>query len=364
LSRKTKKRKDDHIKISLKKNVNAKEITTGFEDIYFIHQALPECDRDKISLATTVFDHDFSAPIFIGAMTGGTEKAKKINAFIAKAIQELGLGMCVGSQRAAIEEPNLEKTYKIVRKNAPTAFLAANIGAAQLVQGYGAKEVARAVEMIEADALTIHLNPLQEAIQPEGETNFKGVLRKISQITETLQIPIIVKETGAGISHEVAEKLEQAGVSAIDVSGSGGTSWSAVEYYRAKSVIDRYHQRLGKSFWDWGIPTAVSLVEVSQSTNLIVIASGGIRTGIDVAKALALGANLTSMSSPILAPATISATEVINTIRFFIEELRTTMFLIGAKSVEEMKKSPMLLFGRTLEWLKKRGFKPEFYEGR
>ncbi|MCK4478304.1 type 2 isopentenyl-diphosphate Delta-isomerase [Candidatus Bathyarchaeota archaeon] len=360
----TENRKADHIRISLEENVHARRIATGFESVCFVHRALPEIDRDRIRLTTRVFDHEFSAPIFVGAMTGGTKEAAKINTFIAEAVEELGLGMGVGSQRAAIEEAELESTYKIVRKKAPEAFLVANIGASQLVQGYGVEEAERAVEMIEADALAIHLNPLQEAIQPEGEANYVGVLQKIEEITKALQLPIIVKETGAGISAETAKKLEQAGVQGIDVSGAGGTSWAAVEYYRAKTAEDVFRQRLGESFWDWGIPTVASLVEVSQSTKLTVMASGGVRTGIDVAKALALGASLASMSTPILRPATKSTSEVKKVLNFVIEELRNTMFLVGAESLDEMKKAPLILLGETADWLEKRGFKPELYARR
>lgn len=360
----TENRKDDHIRISLKENVAAKQVTTGFEDVYFVHQALPEINRDKICLATRVFDHEFLAPVFVGAMTGGTRKAAKINTFIAGAVEELGLGMGVGSQRAAIENPKLESTYKIVRKKAPNAFLVANFGAPQLVQGYGVKEAEKAVEMIEADALAIHLNSLQEAIQLEGEASHFGVLRKIEEITETVQVPVIVKETGAGISAEVSKKLERAGVRGIDISGAGGTSWAAVEYYRAKIAHDTFRQRLGESLWDWGISTVASLVEVCRSTKLTVIASGGIRTGTDVTKALALGASLASMSTPILRPACKSAEEVKKTLSFFVEELRNIMFLVGAERVSELKKTPLVLLGKTAEWLKNRGFKPETYARR
>lgn len=359
----TENRKAEHIKISLKEDVRAKQ-TTGFENVHFVHQALPEVDRDKIRLSTRTFNHSFSAPIFVGAMTGGTQEAKKINGFIAEAVGELGLGMGVGSQRAALEDSKLESTYNIVRKKAPEAFLVANLGAPQLVQGYGVKEVERVVEMIDADALAIHLNPLQEAIQPEGEVDYAGALKKITEITEILQVPVIVKETGAGISAEVAKKLEQAGVEGINISGAGGTSWAAVEYYRAKTAKDVFHQQLGESFWDWGIPTAASLVEVSQSTNLVVIASGGVRTGIDVAKSLALGANLVSMSTPILRPATKSVDEVKKTLNFLIKELRNTMFLVGAESVNELAKVSIVLLDKTAEWLEKRGFKPEEYARR
>lgn len=360
----TENRKTEHIRISLEQDVQAKHVTTGFEDVHFVHRALPEIDRSKVHTATKVLGHEFSAPIIIGAMTGGTRKAAKINTSIAEAVEELGLGMGVGSQRATLEKPRLESTYRVVRKKAPNAFLMANIGAPQLVRGYGLREAEKAVEMIEADALAIHLNPLQEAIQPEGEASYAGVLEKIGQIAERLPVPVIAKETGAGISAEVAKQLEQVGVKGIDVSGAGGTSWAAVEYYRAEVAGDDLHQRLGESFWDWGIPTVVSIVEVSQSTQLATIASGGVRTGTHVAKALALGANLASISTPILRPATMNSKEVKKTLSFYTEEFRNTMFLVGARSTDELKRTPIILLGKTAEWLEKRGFKPASYTRR
>jgi isopentenyl-diphosphate delta-isomerase len=364
LQNETENRKVDHIDISLHENVKSRNITADFENVRFVHRALPEINRDKIKLKTKVFGHQFSAPIFVGAMTGGTRRAVKINANIAKAVQELGLGMGLGSQRAAIENSRLESTYRIARKNAPTAFLMANIGAAQLVQGYKVKEVMSAIDMIEADAVAIHLNPLQEAIQLEGEAKYSGVIKAVERLTRAIDIPIIVKETGAGISAEVARKLENAGVKGIDVSGAGGTSWAAVEYYRAKKAKDRFHQRLGESFWDWGLSTVVSLVEVCQSTHLRVIASGGVRSGTDTAKSLARGANLASMTTPLLSPATKSANEVKKTLNFVIEELRNTMFLVGAGNVADLSTVPIVLMGKPAEWLRNRGFKPEMFARR
>lgn len=360
----TENRKAEHIRIALAENVRAKRITTGLEDIHFVHKALPEIDRDRISLATQMFDHTFSAPLLVGAMTGGTKEAENINGLIAEAVEELGLGMGVGSQRAALEDPELESTYKVVRKEAPNAFLIANIGAPQLVQGYGLREAEKAVEMIEANALAIHLNSLQEAIQPEGEAKYAGVLEKIGEITEKLQVPVIVKETGAGICAEVANALEQAGVKTVDVSGAGGTSWAAVEYYRAGNAGNMFHKKLGESFWDWGIPTAASIIEASQSTDLTIIASGGVRMGTDVAKALAIGASLSSVSTPILHPATKSTSEVKKALCLMMEELRNTMFLTGADSVDDLKKAPVVLSGKTAQWLRMRGFKPEIYARR
>lgn len=364
MSRKTRKRKADHIKICLEEDVQARHAETGFEDIHLIHRALPEISRERIDLSTTVFNHRFSAPVIVGAMTGGTAEATRINAAIAEAVEELGLGMGVGSQRAAIEDPGLEETFAVARKKAPTAFLIANIGAAQLVRGYGPKEARKAVEMIQADALAIHLNPLQEAVQPEGETNYVGVLEKIGEIAGALDVPVIVKETGAGIAAEEAKKLEEAGVSGIDVAGAGGTSWAAVEYHRAKSAQDEPLKKLGETFWDWGVPTAVSLIEVTQSVRVPVIASGGMRTGIHAAKALALGASLVSLSSPILRPATRGFEEVKRVLGYVVRELRNVMFLVGAESTRKLREAPVVITGRTAEWLRARGFELEAYARR
>ncbi len=364
MSNQVEERKFDHIQICLEENVQARKATTGFEDLFFVHKALPEIERDKIDLSTAIFNHKFSAPIIIEAMTGGATKALKINAAIAEAVEELRLGMGVGSQRAAIENPELKGTFSIARKKAPTAFLIANIGAPQLVEGYGVKEAKNAVEMMDADALAIHLNPLQEMVQPEGETNYVGVVEKIREIAETLDVPVIVKETGAGIAAEEASILQKAGAKGIDIAGAGGTSWAAVEYHRAKRARDEFRQRLGEVFWDWGIPTAVSLVEVVQSVDLTVIASGGIRSGMHVAKALALGATSVGMASPALRPATTSSNMVKKLLQFVINELANVMFLVAADSVEKLKKVPIVLTGRTAEWLKIRGFQPEHYARR
>jgi len=364
LPTKTQGRKSDHIRICLEEDVQHSHVTTGFEDIYFIHKALPEIERDKISLATTVFDHKFSAPLMVEAITGGTTEAVKINAAIASAVEELGLGMGVGSQRAAIEKPSLGKSFSIARKKAPTAFLIANIGGPQLARGYGVKEARKAVDMMDADALAIHLNALQEAVQPEGETSFKGVLDKIGEIVEALDVPVIVKETGAGIAAEEAKLLASMNVAGIDVAGVGGTSWAAVEFHRARQKRDEFHQELGKAFWDWGLPTAISLIETLQSVSITVIASGGIRTGIDVAKSLSLGANLAGIAHPILLAATKGPREVEKTLQVVIEGLRNTMFLVGAESISKLREVPLVITGKTAEWLKMRGFQPENYSKR
>ena len=364
MTKETRKRKADHIRISLNHNVQARKVTAGFEDTHLIHNALPEIDKQDIDLSTTVFNHKFSAPLIVGAITGGTSEAAKINAAIAEAVEELGLGMGVGSQRVAIEDKTLEKTFAIARKKAPTAFLIANLGGVQLVHGYGLKEVKKAVEMIDADAIAIHLNPLQEAVQPEGQTRFGGVLEKIGEIAKELGKPVIAKETGAGIAAEEAKRLEAANVEGIDISGAGGTSFAAVEYYRAKGKSNSSQRRLGEVFWDWGIPTAVSLVEVSQSVNIPIIASGGIRSGVEMAKALALGASLTSISKPVLEAAVKGVKETKRELLLLIEELKNSMFLVGADTVQALKEKPVVITGKTAEWLRLRGFNIEVYAKR
>lgn len=359
-----KERKADHIEICLKETVQASKVTTGFEDVSLVHRALPELDRQKIDMSTNIFGHNFSAPFFVGAMTGGTDKATKINIALAEAVEELNIGMGVGSQRIAIDNPKVEHSFSVVREKAPTAFILANIGGPQLVSKYGLKEAKKAIKMVKANALAIHLNPLQEAIQPEGETNYSNLLQSIRKLTNELDVPIIVKETGSGISSEDATLLEEAGVAGIDIAGAGGTSWAAVEYYRSKTRLDNYGQRLGLTFWDWGIPTAISLVETVSSVDLPVITSGGIRNGIEITKAIALGAKLVSATYPFLYPATKSSEDVKKALQYLIEEVRNTMFLVGADSIEQLKNISVVITGKTAEWLKTRGFQPEIYARR
>jgi len=357
-------RKADHIEVCLKEDVQSKKVSTGFEEIHLVHRAIPEIEREKVDLSTTVFGYKFSAPVFVGAMTGGTAKATKINAALAEAVEELGIGMGVGSQRIAIDNPKVAHSFSVVREKAPTAFILANIGGPQLVGKYGVKEAKKAVEMVKANALAVHLNALQEAVQPEGDTNYSNLLHKIGKLAQELDVPVVVKETGAGICAEDAAMLAAEGVAGIDVAGVGGTSWAAVEYYRAKVRKDGFSQRLGETFWDWGIPTAASLVEAVQSVDVPVIASGGIRNGIDVTKALALGASLASVTYPFLGPATNGSEDVKKALQLMVGEVRNAMFLVGANSIQKLQKVPVVLTGKTAEWLEARGFKPEVYARR
>lgn len=364
MAKKTEERKDDHIAICLKENVQARKVSTGFEEIHLVHKALPEINLAEINMMGKIFNHKFSAPLIVESMTGGTRDGSKINIAIAAAIEELGLGMGVGSQRAAIESPTLESTFSVARKEAPNAFIMANVGAAQLAKGFGAKEAKKAVEMLEADAFLIHLNPLQEAIQPEGETSFNGVAAKIASIVKGLDVPVIVKEVGCGISAAEAKQLEALGVAGIDIAGAGGTSWAAVEFFRSVKRRDLTRQRLGETFWDWGIPTAASLIETTQVAHIPVIASGGLRSGIDLAKAIALGASLTGIAYPVLDPAIHGAEEVKTKLQLLLDELKTTMFLVGADSIQKLRRVPLIVTGKMADWLVMRGFEPQNYARR
>lgn len=327
-------RKTEHLRISLEEDVRFRNLTTGLESYHFVHQALPEIKRNQIDLSTTLLDKHLNAPLIISSMTGGTEEAETINKNLALAAQTHGLGMGIGSQRAALEEPGLSHTYQ-VRDVAPDVLLLANLGAVQLNYGYGVEHCQRAVEMIEADGLILHLNPLQEALQPEGNTDFSGLLAKIEEVCHGLSVPVIVKEVGWGISEEVARKLADAGVAAIDVAGAGGTSWSEVEMHRADSETSR---RIAAAFADWGIPTAESIRMARRGApGVTLIASGGIRTGVEAAKSIALGADAAALATPFLQPAIVSPEAVGAKIREILAELRTAMFCVGAGNLQGLK---------------------------
>jgi isopentenyl-diphosphate delta-isomerase len=329
----TETRKNDHIRINLEEDIRS-GLTNGLEHYRFDHQALPDLDLNLVDLTTEVFGTKLNAPILISSMTGGTKDAGEINRVLATAAQEMGVAMGLGSQRAALEQPNLEHTFK-VRTEAPDILLFANLGAIQLNYGYGVDECQRAIDMVEADALYLHLNSLQEAVQPEGDTSFAGLLKKIELVCKTLDVPVIAKEVGWGISGETARKLVDAGVAAIDVAGAGGTSWSQVEMYRAQSESQA---RLAAAFINWGIPTSESIVQVVNAVPQIpVIASGGIRTGIDIAKCIALGAVIGGMAGPFLKAAVISIDQTIQTILEIKREIQIAMFATGSSKPQELR---------------------------
>jgi isopentenyl-diphosphate delta-isomerase len=344
-----KQRKKDGIDIPLKKDVQAKTTSNYLEYIRFIHNALPEIDYNDIDTSTTFLNHKFSAPVIVDSMTGGTPDAININARLAQLSDKYGFAMGLGSQRAGLASEELADTYSVARKNAPNAFLIANIGGAQLSDGLTVDNIRKIVNMIQANALAIHLNPLQELIQPEGEPKYRGVLEKITELVRNLDTPIIVKEVGAGISKEVAINLEMAGVAAINVAGAGGTSWAGVEKLRAETAKDVIKIHLGEMFWDWGIPTAASLIEVKKAVKLPIIASGGLRNGLEIAKCMAVGADICAMAFPFLRKASESEENLFKFADTVLAELKSTMFLVGAKNISALKSSRYILTGALAE---------------
>lgn len=332
-------RKDDHIRINLEKDVQSK-INSGLNLYQFIHNALPEINFDSVNTEQLLFNKIVKLPILISSMTGGTKQAQMINHILAEAAEEFGLAMGVGSQRAAIINPDLVKSFQ-VRHIAPNILLFANLGAIQLNYGFGEDECIRAVEMISADALILHLNPLQEAIQPEGDTNFSGLLNKIGSICNLQRFPVIVKEVGWGIGSELARKLYDVGVAAIDVSGAGGTSWSQVERFRLTTTQEI---EVAESFIDWGIPTAAALVAVKKALpNTIIFASGGLRNGKDLSKCIALGANLAGLAGTFLKAAMVSSNNLFDLIATMQRILRISMFATGSKNIKEFQNKKIKL---------------------
>jgi isopentenyl-diphosphate delta-isomerase len=333
-------RKADHIRINLDENVQFPRLTTGLENYSFVHQALPELNLADIQTSTTFFDKPLSAPILISSMTGGTAEAQRINRNLAIAAQEANIAMGLGSQRAAIEDSALVSTF-YVRDVAPDILLFANVGAVQLNYGYGIDQCRQAVETAEADALILHLNVLQEAVQPEGDVDFSGLFSKVEQICTLLDVPVIAKEVGWGISEQMARQLADAGVSALDVAGAGGTSWSEVEYHRAP---DAFHAQVAACFADWGIPTAYSVIYAKRAApSLPVIASGGLRNGIDIAKSIALGADLAGLAGPFLKAAVESPEDVLSVIKLLTRQFKIAMLCAGAGNIDTLANTPLTL---------------------
>lgn len=332
-------RKEEHLRITLNEDVAFKQVTTGFEAYDFVHQALPEINLRDIDLSTVFLGHSLRAPLLISPMVGGIEEARRINRNLAIAAQEAGVAMSVGSLRCAIEDQDAAHTYQ-VRDVAPDVLLFANLGAVQLNCGYGVEECRMAVEMIGADALTLHLNPLQEALQPGGDTDFAGLLAKIAGVCASLDVPVLVKEVGWGISDAVARRLVEAGVAGIDVAGAGGTCWSEVERLRSDGAMPA---NVARAFTGWGIPTAESIRLVRQAApEVALVASGGVTTGVDVAKALALGAHVAGFAAPLLKAANESPESAAAHLRQVVEELRLAMFCTGARSIVDLRDSPYL----------------------
>ena len=329
----TQSRKADHLRICLEDDVQSRQ-TTGLERYHFTHCCLPELDRADINLSTTFLGKQLKAPLLISSMTGGTEQARLINYRLAAVAQHYRIAMGVGSQRVAIENPQVSATFE-VRSLAPDILLFANLGAVQLNYTYGIAECQRVVDWLQADALILHLNPLQECVQTRGDTNFRGLLGKIETLCAKLPVPVIAKEVGNGISAGMAQKLIEAGVGAIDVAGAGGTSWARVESERARDGLQR---RLGATFANWGIPTAECLTTIrSIAPDLPLIASGGLRDGLDAAKAIALGADLAGFALPFLQAAAESETALHQLTEALTAELSTVLFCTGNATLSGLR---------------------------
>ncbi|MEE8525129.1 MAG: type 2 isopentenyl-diphosphate Delta-isomerase [Thermoanaerobaculia bacterium] len=326
-------RKLEHIELALEQRM---QLEGGFFDRFtFVHEALPEIDMTEVDTSVSFLGKRLEAPLLVSCMTGGTDSAGAINRHLAAGAEAARVAVGVGSQRKAIEDPATAATFE-VRDVAPTVPLLANLGAVQLNYGFGLAECRRAVEMIGADALALHLNPLQEAIQPEGQCNFADLLPKIGELVDGLEVPVVVKEIGCGISGATARKLADVGVRIIDTAGLGGTSWARIEAARAADV------EIGEIFSGWGVPTPDSIRELAAIDGLTVIGSGGVRTGIDVAKAIAMGADLVGLAQPFLAAATESADQVYQRIQRTLRELRITMFCVGARTLADLRRAPLV----------------------
>ncbi|MBD2102210.1 type 2 isopentenyl-diphosphate Delta-isomerase [Leptolyngbya sp. FACHB-261] len=339
MSTETQNRKADHLRVCLDDDVQCQNITNGLEHYRFNHCCLPELDLAEIDFSTRFLGKDLKLPLLISSMTGGTEQARILNTRLAVAAQAFGLAMGVGSQRVAVESPQVEHTFA-VRKYAPDILLFANLGAVQLNYGYGLAQAQKAVDLLEADALILHLNPLQECVQTRGDRNFSGLLKRIEEVCRQLPVPVIAKEVGNGISAPMARRLLSAGVAAIDVAGAGGTSWAKVEGARATDLRQR---RLGQTFADWGLPTAECLVSVRRSAPQVpLIASGGLRDGLEVAKALALGADLVGLAWPFLQAASLSEESVFELVELLRDELLTVAFCTGSANLSALR-APGLL---------------------
>ncbi len=336
-------RKAEHVDIVSTKNVQANTISTGFKDVHLIHKSLPEINLNDVKIETTFLGKKFNTPFIIDGMTGGYDGAFKINEALGIAAEKFGIGIGTGSQRVALKNPNVSDSFKIVRKKAPNAFIMGNIGVQQLKGKDGVKIIEKCIDMIDANAMAIHLNPLQEAVQNEGDPEYRDCLKSIEKIVNSISIPIIIKETGAGISGHIAKQLQEVGVSAINVSGAGGTSWAAVEHYRNINAKNLMMADIAKTFWDWGIPTAACVYQVSKMVNIPVIASGGIRNGLEIAKSIALGAKMTATAFPLLLSALKGNQNVNDNLKKLIHEIKISMFLTGSKNLIELSNADYVI---------------------
>jgi isopentenyl-diphosphate delta-isomerase len=352
-------RKAEHLRIAAEEDIETRR-APGWDDVYLVHEALPATDAARIDLSARLLGHTLALPLLIAGMTGGHAGAERVNVTLAAAAARHGLGIGVGSQRAALRDPSLRRTYAVVRECAPDAFVIANVGISQLVAQddgapLGAKEIRTLIEMVGANAIALHLNYLEESVQPEGQTRASGLDTAIRRLVRRSSVPVIAKETGAGISGAAARHLRALGVKAIDVGGVGGTSFAAIEALRAQDRGDTARARLGQVFRDWGVPCAVAVAGSARS-GLPVIATGGVRSGLDAAKALALGATVVGVGRPLLQAALEGAAAVDEWVRQFALELRTAAFLSGVTRSRDLSKRRPVITGDTRDWIAQLGY--------
>lgn len=365
MDERVKQRKAEHVQVALTQDLSVSQ-TASWRDIRLVHQALPEVDLDALDTSVRFLDHPLQYPLLISSMTGGHPDVTAINRNLARAAERYGLALGVGSQRAGIVNPEVAQSYAVVREAAPGAFLIANVGAPQLIrqaraEPFTLEQVRTAIAMIEANALAVHMNSLQEAAQPEGDRRAVGEARALKTLVSQIGLPVIAKETGAGVCREQALLLKSCGVAAIDVGGAGGSSMSAMEAIRSADHGDERAHAIGTLYRDWGIPTPISVVEAGVA-DLPLIATGGVRSGLDVARALALGASLVGMAHPFLKAASESFEAVCALVERLILELKVAMQLSSAATIAEMSQVDVVVTGETYHWLKLRGYEEALYE--
>lgn len=351
-------RKREHLELAASSRSQS-EITPGWEDIHLVASSLPETNMVDVEIGLNLCGHELRAPFVIASMTGGHPDAEPINRGLALAAQELGVAIGSGSQRAALQNPELAHTYEVIREVAPQAVVLANIGVCQLVDQNGEQPLSRgeietAIGMLDAQFLAVHLNVVEEVIQPEGDSNLIGLVDALAEVVSSSTVPVVAKETGAGMSREIANRLVDSGIAVLDVGGAGGTSFARIESERAAQRGDIRSARIGQTFGDWGIPTATSILEVREA-GAPVVATGGVRSGLDAAKALSLGASAVGLGRPVLKAAMDGPQAVIDEMSAFIEELRLALLLTGSRNLADLRSHAPVLTGLTKEWAEQRG---------
>ena len=358
----TSERKLAHLQICLEHDVQSRLVKTGLEDISFIHHATTDLNLEDIDLSTKIFGKEIRLPLIISGMTGGHSFSHQLNDYLSKVAEQAKIGIGVGSQRAALEDVSARDSFQIVKQNATSALKIGNIGAGQIVNDVTNSDIKEITSMIDADAIAFHFNPLQESIQPEGDNQLSGLLEKTKALIQEAPVPIIAKEVGSGFSIFDIDRIQNMGFSGIDIQGVGGTSWSGVESIRTNLLK---YKKAGEVFWDWGIPTAISTILAARSFNGTIIGSGGVRSGLDIAKLIALGADSAGMALPFLfAVKDQSIDKIFEYVGEIEYQLRIACFLTGCSSLTELKSAPLLITGKTAEILRLYGINPEIYYSR